>query len=114
MSSEIINYNQFGKVDIRLGTIIEAQEYNELKKPSMLLKIDFGKEIGIKKSSAQLRKNYKSVNLVNKQVIAVINFKPKQIGKIISEVLVLALPDNENEAILISPQIKLQNGVRLY
>tara|TARA_B100001057_G_scaffold418915_1_gene438437 strand:- start:867 stop:1211 length:345 start_codon:yes stop_codon:yes gene_type:complete len=114
MSSEIINYNQFEKVDIRLGTIIEAQEYNELKKPSMLLKIDFGREIGIKKSSAQLRKNYNSVNLVNKQVIAVINFKPKQIGKIISEVLVLALPDNENEAILISPQIKLQNGVRLY
>ena len=114
MTSEIINYNQFEKVDIRLGTIIEAENYDELKIPSILLKIDFGTKIGIKKSSAQLRKNYKSSDLINKQVIAVINFKPKQIGKIISEVLVLALPDNESEAILLLPQIKLENGVKLY
>jgi len=114
MTSKIINYDQFEKVDIRLGTIIDAKEYDELKKPSILLKIDFGTNIGIKKSSAQLRKNYKCSDLINKQVIAVINFKPKQIGKIISEVLVLALPDNESEAILLSPQIKLENGVKLY
>ncbi len=114
MSSEKINYNQFEKVDIRLGTIIDAEEYDELQKPSILLKIDFGKNIGIKKSSAQLKKNYKSSNLINKQVIAVINFKPKQIGKITSEVLVLALPDNDGEAVLVSPQIKLENGVKLY
>jgi len=114
MTFEIINYNQFEKVDIRLGTIIEAEEYDELKKPSILLKIDFGTKIGIKKSSAQLRNNYKCSDLINTQVIAVINFKPKQIGKIISEVLVLALPDNESEAILLSPQIKLENGVKLY
>ena len=114
MTSEIINYNQFEKVDIRLGTIIEAENYDELKIPSILLKIDFGTKIGIKKSSAQLRKNYKSSDLINKQVIAVINFKPKQIGKIISEVLVLALPNNEGEAILVSPQIKLENGVKLF
>ena len=81
---------------------------------SILLKIDFGTKIGIKKSSAQLRKNYKCSDLINKQVIAVVNFKPKQIGKIISEVLVLALPDNESEAVLLLPQIKLQNGIKLY
>ena len=114
MTSKIINYDQFEKVDIRLGTIIDAKEYDELKKPSILLKIDFGTNIGIKKSSAQLRKNYKCSDLINKQVIAVINFKPKQIGKIISEVLVLALPNNEGEAILVSPQIKLENGVKLF
>tara|TARA_B100001173_G_scaffold209029_1_gene180328 strand:- start:55 stop:399 length:345 start_codon:yes stop_codon:yes gene_type:complete len=114
MTSKIINYDQFEKVDIRLGTIIDAKEYDELKKPSILLKIDFGTNIGIKKSSAQLRKNYKCSDLINKQVIAVINFKPKQIGKIISEVLVLALPDNEGEAILVSPQIKIENGVKLF
>ncbi len=114
MISEIINYDDFEKVDIRLGTIIEAKNYDKLQKPSVLLKIDFGNEIGIKKSSAQLRKNYNSSNLINKQVIAVINFKPKQIGKIISEVLVLALPDNERAPILLSPLIKLENGVRLY
>ena len=114
MVSKMINYNQFEKVDIRLGTIIDAKQYDELKKPSILLNIDFGTKIGIKKSSAQLRKNYKCSDLINKQVIAVVNFKPKQIGKIISEVLVLALPDNEREAILLSPQIKLENGVKLY
>ena len=114
MTSKIINYDQFEKVDIRLGTIIDAKEYDELKKPSILLKIDFGTNIGIKKSSAQLRKNYKCSDLINKQVIAVVNFKPKQIGKIIFEVLVLALPDNESEAVLLLPQIKLQNGIKLY
>ena len=114
MTSKIINFDQFEKVDIRLGTIIEAKEYDKLKKPSILLKINFGTNIGIKKSSAQLRNNYKCSDLINKQVIAVINFKPKQIGKIISEVLVLALPNNEGEAILVSPQIKLENGVKLF
>ena len=114
MEKRIINYSDFIHIDIRLGTIIEAIEYDELKNPSILLKIDFGKEIGIKKSSAQLRKNYNADNLLNKQVVAVINFKPKQIGKIISEVLVLGLPDLNNEPILISPDIKLLNGVKLY
>ncbi len=114
MEKRIINYSDFIHIDIRLGTIIEAIEYDELKKPSILLKIDFGKEIGIKKSSAQLRKNYNADNLLNKQVVAVINFKPKQIGKIISEVLVLGLPDLNNEPILISPDKKLLNGVKLY
>tara|TARA_B100000214_G_C23786364_1_gene543790 strand:- start:366 stop:710 length:345 start_codon:yes stop_codon:yes gene_type:complete len=114
MEDKTIQYLDFKKVDIRLGTIIEAEEYNQLKKPSIILKINFGEEIGIKKSSAQLRKNYNPNQLINKQVIAVVNFAPKQIGKIISEVLVLALPDENNEPILVLPSKKLLNGVRLY
>ena len=114
MNNEKIKFSDFLKIDIRLGTIIEATEYDKLKKPSILLKIDFGKDIGIKKSSAQLRKNYNSKELINKQVIAVVNFEPKQIGKILSEVLVLALPDEDNEALLISPPKKLSNGKKLY
>ena len=114
MQDKTIQYLDFKKVDIRLGTIIEAEEYNQLKKPSIILKINFGEKIGIKKSSAQLRKNYNPNQLINKQVIAVVNFAPKQIGKIISEVLVLALPDENNEPILVLPSKKLLDGVRLY
>ena len=114
MKDKTIQYLDFKKIDIRLGTIIEAEEYNQLKKPSIILKINFGEKIGIKKSSAQLRKNYNPNQLINKQVIAVVNFAPKQIGKIISEVLVLALPDENNEPILVLPSKKLLNGVRLY
>ena len=114
MEDETIQYLDFKKVDIRLGTIIEAKEYNQLKKPSMILKINFGEEIGIKKSSAQLRKNYNPNQLINKQVIAVVNFAPKQIGKIISEVLVLGVPDLENEPILLSPDKPVNNGGKLF
>tara|TARA_B100000945_G_scaffold284991_1_gene254953 strand:- start:146 stop:487 length:342 start_codon:yes stop_codon:yes gene_type:complete len=111
---KIIKFSDFESIDIRLGTIIKADEYNNLHKPSIVLTIDFGEEIGIKKSSAQLRKNYIVSELINKQIIAVVNFKPKQIGKLISEVLVLGLPDEDNEPILLSPSKKLQNGVKLY
>ncbi len=113
-SHNFINYKEFENVDIRIGTVIEAHEYNELKKPSIILKIDFGDKIGIKKSSAQLQKYYKSDELINKQVIAVINFKPKQIGKIISEVLVLGVPDLQKEPILLSPDKPVNNGGRLF
>ena len=114
MENNKINYLDFQKIDIRLGTIIDSREYNELRKPSILLKIDFGKDIGIKNSSAQLQQNYKASELINKQVIAVVNFEPKQIGKIFSEVLVLGLPDENNQPILLSPKIKLKNGIKLY
>ena len=113
-SQNFINYNEFEKVDIRLGTIVEAYEYDQLKKPSIILKINFGNEIGIKKSSAQLRSNYTCNDLINKQVIAVVNFQSKQIGKITSEVLVLGLPDDQNEPILVFPEKKLKNGIKLY
>jgi len=113
-SHNYINYKEFENVDIRIGTVIEAYEYNELKKPSIILKIDFGEKVGIKKTSAQLQKYYKSDELINKQVIAVVNFKPKQIGKIISEVLVLGVPDLENEPVLLSPDKPVNNGGKLF
>ena len=111
---DLISYSDFTKIEIRVGTIVSAELNNKLRKPSFILKIDFGDEIGIKKSSAQLRQNYNSKLLINKQIIAVVNFEPKQIGKVISEVLVLGLPDQKNEPILLSPDIKLNNGVKLY
>ena len=114
MNKKIVKFSDFENVDIRVGTIIEAEDYNDLRKPSILLKINFGNKIGIKKSSAQLRKNYNANTLINKQVIAVVNFEAKQIGKIVSEVLVLGLPDKNNEPILLSPDVELTNGVKLY
>ena len=110
----MISYEDFNKVEIRVGTIINATENNLLKNPSIVLEIDFGSEIGIKKSSAQLQSNYKFSNLVNKQIAAVINFNPKQIGKVISEVLVLGFPDKNNQPILISPDFKVKNGGKLF
>jgi len=109
-----ISYQDFIKVDIRLGTIINSTEYNELKKPSIILEIDFGKEIGVKKSSAQLLKYYNPKEIIGKQVAAVVNFKPKQIGKIMSEVLVLGFPDEEKCPILISPDRQVSNGAKLF
>ena len=109
-----INYYDFMKVDIRVGTILKAEENNILKKPSIILDIDFGNKIGIKKSSAQLQANYIPQDLINKQVAAVINFPLKQIGKTLSEVLVLGFPDKQNEPILISPDFKIENGGKLY
>ena len=109
-----LSYSDFLKVDIRVGTILQAEENNNLKNPSIILEIDFGKHIGIKKSSAQLKSNYEVQDLIHKQVAAVINFPTKQIGKVISEVLVLGFPDSQNEPILVSPDYKIENGGRLY
>ena len=111
---EIIHYIDFEKIDIRVGTIIDVEENNKLNKPSFILKIDFGEIIGVKKSSAQLRKNYSKSDLINKQIAAIINFKPKQIGNVISEVLVLGFPDNNFEPILITTDKYVQNGGNLY
>jgi len=110
----IINFSDFQKIDIRVGTIIEAKENNTLRKPSIILRIDFGEPIGIKKSSAHLTINYSASQLINKQIAAVINFQPKQIGNLISEVLVLGFPDDDNEPVLISPLSKVKNGGKLY
>jgi len=109
-----IEYYQFLGVDIRVGTVIKAEVNTSLKKPSIILLIDFGSEIGIKKSSAQITTNYNTENIINKQVAAVINFKPKQIGNLLSEVLVLGFPDNNGEPILFSPDKKVKNGGRLF
>ena len=111
---DLISYADFTKIEIRLGTIISAKLNNKLKNPSYVLKIDFGDEIGVKKSSAQLTKNYNIEQLLDKQIAAVLNFPKKQIGNLISEVLVLGFPDDNNEPILISPDKKLVNGSQLY
>ena len=111
---KIIEYKQFSDVEIRVGTIIKAEINNLLNKPSIVLQIDFGSKIGVKKSSAQITANYDPYKIINKQVTAVVNFKPKQIGNFLSEVLVLGFPDDNREPILISPDKKVKNGVRLY
>ena len=111
---DLISYSDFTKIEIIVGTIISAKLNNKLKKPSFILQIDFGDEIGVKKSSAQLTKNYDTEQLLYKQIAAVINFPKKQIGNLISEVLVLGFPDDKGEPILISPDKKVADGGSLY
>ena len=110
----LISYKDFLKVEICVGTIVSAKKNNFLNKPSIVLTIDFGTKIGIKKSSAQLQENYKCIDLINKQIAGVVNFPPKQIGNLISEVLVLGFPNEKNDPILISPDLLIKNGMRLY
>ena len=110
----MINYSDFEKVDIRVGTVIEAKLNKKSSNSSLYLIIDFGEKIGKKKTSAQLIKYYLPEELIGKQVAAVINFPPKQIGKMISEVLVLGFPDDENNPVLVMPSIKISNGGRLF
>ena len=110
----MINYSDFEKVDIRVGTVIKAKLNEKSNKPSLYLLIDFGEQIGQKKTSAQLTKYYLPEQLIGKQVAAVINFPPKQIGKMISEVLVLGFPDDDNNPVLVMPSIKISNGGKLF
>ncbi len=109
----MIQFDDFQKADIRVGKIVEVQEFSEAKKPSYKLTIDFG-SFGIKKSSAQLCSNYKKDELVNVLVLAVTNFQPKQIGNFMSEVLVLGVPDGKGECILLRPEREVELGVRVY
>ena len=111
---DMITFDDFQKVDIRVGKIVEVESFPEAKKPSFKLKIDLGNEIGIKKSCAQLTQNYKANDLVGKQVLCVVNFPPRQIGPAISEVLTLGLPDESHECILICPDREVPLGGRLY
>ena len=109
-----IKFDDFLKVDIRVGTIVEVEAFPEARKPSWKLKIDFGPVIGIKKSAAQIVKNYDRDALIGRQVAAVVNFPPRQIGKFMSEVLTLGLPDAAGEVVLIGPTLPTPNGGRLY
>ena len=111
---DAISFDDFMKVDIRIGTINEAQEFPEARKPAFKLKIDFGAEIGVKKSSAQITRHYNIDDLVGRQVAAVVNFPPRQIGPMMSEVLTLGFPDDDGEVVLAIPGHKVKNGVRLF
>jgi tRNA-binding protein len=110
----MITYDDFSKVDIRVGTIIQAEAFSQAKKPAYKLVIDFGPEIGTKKSSAQITKYYPISELTGKQVLAVVNFPPKQIGPFVSECLTLGLPDGQGNVVLIQPSRQVPNGGKLF
>lgn len=109
---ETIEWSDFEKVELRIGTIIEVDDFPEAKKPAYKLKIDLGPEIGIKKSSAQITKFYKKEDLVGRQVLCVVNFKPRQVGPFMSEVLTTGLILEEG-VVLVEPQRKVPNGAKL-
>jgi tRNA-binding protein len=110
----VITFDDFLKVDIRVGTIVDAQPFPEARKPAYRLMIDFGPQIGVKKSSAQITRNHKREDLVGRQVAAVVNFPPRQIGPLMSEVLTLGFPDEAGEVMLIGPDRPVPDGGRLY
>jgi tRNA-binding protein len=109
-----LSFADFQKVDIRVGTIIDAQPYPEARRPAYKLWVDLGAEIGQRKSSAQVTENYRIEDLIGRQVAAVVNFPPKQIGRFMSEILVLGFPDEKGEVVLIQPSKQIPNGARLY
>ncbi len=109
-----ISFDDFLKVDIRLGTIVSAEPFPQARKPAYRLTIDFGPAIGVKKSSAQITRHYRVEDLVGRRVAAVVNFAPRQIGPFISEVLTLGFPDADGEVVLIAPDLPAPNGGRLF
>lgn len=114
MADETLSFDDFLKVDIRVGTVIKTEEFPEARKPAIKMWIDFGGAIGERKTSAQVTKHYTPESLVGKQVMAVVNFPPRQIGKFMSEVLVLGLPDEEGGIVLIGPDQAVPNGGQMH
>ena len=110
----MITYADFEAVDIRVGTITRAEPYPEARKPAVKLWVDFGGNIGEKRSSAQITKHYTPEALIGKQVVAVVNFPPRQIGKVMSEVLVLGMPDAAGEVVLVRPDLPVPDGGKLF
>ncbi len=114
MSETPLNIHEFERVDIRVGTIVEAEPFPEARKPAIKLRIDFGAAIGIKRSSAQITKHYLPEELIGRQVMAVVNFPPRQIGPVMSEVLTLGFPDDEGQVVLAAIDKKVPNGGKLF
>lgn len=109
-----IAWEDFEKVEIRVGTVIDAQPYPEARKPAIKLWVDFGPEVGVRKTSAQLTVHYRPDTLIGRQVAGVLNFPPRQIGKFLSEFLVLGFPDTEGAVVLVQPGLAVPNGGRLF
>jgi tRNA-binding protein len=109
-----ISFDDFMKVDVRKGTVVRAEPYPEARKPAIKMWVDFGEEIGVKQSSAQVTVHYTPETLVGKSVMGVVNFPPRQIGKFLSEVLVLGVPDADGAVVLMAPDKDVPNGGRLF
>ncbi len=114
MMSAMISFDDFLKVDIRVGTIVAAEPFPQARKPAYKLTIDFGPDLGVKKSSAQITQHYTPETLVGRQVAAVVNFPPRQIGPFMSQVLTLGFPDAAGEVVLISPSHTIPDGGKLF
>jgi tRNA-binding protein len=112
--TETIAFGDFERVDIRVGTVVDAQPFPEARKPSIKLVIDFGADIGTKQSAAQLTVHYRPDQLIGRQVCAVVNFPPRQIGPFMSEVLTLGMPDDDGSVVLVRPDFKVSNGGKLF
>lgn len=110
----MISIDDFHRVDIRVGTIVTAEPFEGTRKPAIKLWVDFGGDLGVKKSSAQITQHYRPETLIGRQVVAVVNFPPRQIASFMSEVLVLGLPDSDGEVVLLGPDQTVPNGGRMY
>ena len=109
----MLTWEEFEKVEMRIGTILDVNDFPEARKPAYQLRIDFGEAVGIRKTSAQITKRYSKEELIGKQVVAVVNFPDKQIGKFMSECLVLGSVGNDNDIVLLSSDQKVENGLRV-
>ena len=112
--SDTISFEDFQRVDIRVGTVVDAQPFSEARKPAIKLWVEFGGDLGVRKSSAQITKHYSPDRLIGRQVLAVVNFPPRQIGSFMSEVLVLGVPDEAGEVVLLRPDLKVPDNGRMY
>lgn len=113
VQNPIVSWSDFEKVDMRVGTILAVTDFPEARKPAYQLTIDFGTNIGIRKSSAQITKRYTQESLIGRQIVAVVNFPKKQIGKFMSECLVLGAVGEEGDVVLLAPDFKIENGLRI-